>query len=542
MKILISLLWLVIISSPLFAQTGVNKDRELQVEKNYNNEIYAVHPVFDFANINVPETSPVSIGLDSMAGAPSFTPDLDLLVKPIAYKSNLSNTGHNGMIKFDKGTVNPWHAQGGYVYSSPNYFMIHASGEYDNWEQSLISDQHITEGIANIGATYYIASDLKASIDVNYKNQQYGLYARQEDNAEALGNTNHYSTVGINLGVQTFRTLPSKWNMGLSIKATKWYEKNTDRIEKNVEITPHLQYKASNKLTLKTTPTYSLSQSEILKSAYYFSNTLQGELDYKKSNIILGINTTYYEKAVSIWPVANVAWRITDTDQLTLNTAQDVRINSAQYVSGFNPYADLNSLPIANSTNEASKDFYRDRNMSLMYHSGRIPNWSITAGAAYHMIDGDQNFGLNNTEQKFDIERVDYNLIQAQLGVEYTVLDNVIKLGLDLFYNKYQNDGNSLFHRPDWIVTPTIHSSLLDNKLGLTLSSRINTPQLLTIENEVDVKSSWRTNISFQAKYQIIKRINIYLNADNILNDTYQQWNGYNNFGRNLSAGILIKI
>ncbi|MFT6808370.1 MAG: hypothetical protein ACJA01_001594 [Saprospiraceae bacterium] len=542
MKILISILSIILFSYSLFAQSAVNKDRELQVEKNYNNEIYAAHPIFDFANISVPGNPPVAIGLDSMIGAPSFTPDLDLLIKPVAYKSNLSNSGHNGMLKFDKGTINPWHAQGGYVYSSPNYFTLHASGEYDKWKQSLIPDQNITEGNGNIGVTYYITSDLKASVDINYKNQKYGLYARQEDNAEALQNVNQFNSIGINLGIQTFRTLPSKWNMEFFLAGDKWNENNTDRTENNIEIASQLQYKSSNKLILKTAPTYSLSQSDALETAYYFSNVLQAELDYKTSSIAFGINTTNFGNSLSIWPTVNIDWRIADTDHLTFSTSQNISINSAQRISSYNPYVDFTLLPIANSSNVQLKDFYRDRNISASYKSARIPSWNFTAGASYNQIDGDQNFQLIDSRQNFNIERIDYSLLQAKLGVEYKLLEDIMKIGLDVTYNKYQNASSSLFHRPEFIVEPIIQSSLINNKLDLTLSSNINAPQLLSVENEVELKSSWRTNVSFEAKYEILKRMNIYLNADNILNDEYQQWNGYNNFGRNLSVGILLKI
>jgi len=543
MKNIISFLILVSINySSLLSQSEVNKDRELQVEKNYNNEIYAVHPVFDFASISAPKASEVNIGLDSMAGAPTFAPDIDVIVKPVAYKTPLTKAGHKGMIKFDKGTLNPWHAQGGYVYSAENYFTIHASGDYNKWQHTDIADQNIAKASGNLGATYYLTSSLKTSIDLNYTNFKYGLYAHQEAIDEPLLNSNHFQTMGVQLGIQTFKTKPAKWNAGLTVSADKWNDVANENTENNLGVDTYVKFNASNKLTLKTTPTYNLSQSDVYKNAFFFSNDFQGLLDYKTANLAIGISTAYLSDAWSLWPSTQLNLILTDTDKLKLSSAQNVIINSAQRVSNYNPYAELNTLATLNSDNELVKDFYIDKNASLSYISKRFTDWTINLGASYHLIEGDQNFHLTDDAQVFTIDRVNYNLLQFELGGQYQLLEDAVQVGINVEYNKYSNESTDLLHRPTWKVNPSIQTQFLNKKLELSLTSRINSPQVLAIENAETIESSWRTNISFEAKYKLLKRLNIYLNADNIIDDKYQVWNGYNNFGRNLSAGLLLKF
>ena len=49
-------------------------------------------------------------------------------------------------------------------------------------------------------------------------------------------------------------------------------------------------------------------------------------------------------------------------------------------------------------------------------------------------------------------------------------------------------------------------------------------------------------DLGFQAEYEIIPRFSIFLQLNNILNDKYQRWYQYDNFGMNVLGGLRLKF
>lgn len=543
MKYTIIPIFLVVMTSSIAAQSEVTKDRELHVEKNYNNEIYAVHPIFDFANIHVASPQPtVQLSNDSMVGAPEYTPNINLQIRPIVYTSPTSPKGHKGMIKIDKGTINPWHVQTGYVYNSPNYFTIYGSGNYDKWQQSEVLDQHATDITGSIGATYYLTSESKISLDVKYNNRKYGLYARQDKHSEPQGLYNHFKDFGVRLGIETFRTMPSQWNYRMQIKVQNWNENILNGKETNIDAQPYVEFKVSNKYKLWATPTYSISKSEKYNNGALFQNILASTLDFSAARISVGVNMTHYSDNWSIWPSAHIDWQISNNQQFILRATQEVNILTGAGTSTINPLIDLQSLADLSSHIDNFKRYQRTRAIEAEYTADILTDLTLSLMTQYKMVQGDLNYHLLDVGKSLALSQVDYDQLHIGIQGRFKLLNGNAQVAMGVEYNRFENESLPLLHRPTWIFTPEASALLLNHKLELNLNTAINTPQLLSINNGEEIQSRWRTNIGIAAKYEIMPKINAYINADNIIDTDYQVWDGYNNFGRNLSVGVLIKL
>jgi len=105
-------------------------------------------------------------------------------------------------------------------------------------------------------------------------------------------------------------------------------------------------------------------------------------------------------------------------------------------------------------------------------------------------------------------------------------------------------------------------SSELDNKLiGITKSVGLSYNTTRIDKLELTLNASYQKN-SNSTNYRIgghrdllqistadfdqisvgLNQLSIYANVDNILDTKYQVWSGYQNYGRNLSAGVLFKF
>lgn len=56
------------------------------------------------------------------------------------------------------------------------------------------------------------------------------------------------------------------------------------------------------------------------------------------------------------------------------------------------------------------------------------------------------------------------------------------------------------------------------------------------------IKLNTFTDLGGNAEYQIVPRISVFLQVNNILNDKYQRWLGYQAYGINIYGGLRLKF
>jgi len=265
---IIILLFSVIATIQVGAQNSPTDDREIQVEKKYNNEIYEVEPIFDFASISTAPRRAITFTRDSLVGIAPYTPAVNISIRPVAYKNSPQERLHKGFVKLDKGTTNLYHGQGGYVYTAANYFNIKADASYDQWQDNNIRDQNIKEINGSLGMTYYLTNAIKADLQLGYNKNQYGLYGGQVEPTEATDAKHSYNNYSVQLGLNSFRSAPAKWNYGLTLGVDKWNDNNSDETENNFTINGKASFNPSKFTTITLAPNLIISQSEIAGKCY----------------------------------------------------------------------------------------------------------------------------------------------------------------------------------------------------------------------------------------------------------------------------------
>ena len=533
----ITTIFLSFLTLSLFGQKPSLDNREILVKKEYNNEIYQSNPVFDYASIMVPERSHLNIKKDTLSTISAFTPDIDISIKPVAYKSLPDISGHKGFIKLDKGTLNPIYGQAGYAYTTPNYFNINAVVKYDKRDEKEVTNKTITSKGADVSMQYYLTKETKTDLRISYNRNDFGLYGLTlfPIGSDAQ-NSNVYDRISANLGFQTFKSAPSHWNFRIHTMLSQWESVKVNHKERNISALGTVEYKVNDVWDFSITPQYQNSSSNTFGNGHIIKGSFDVAYNIKSFYAKVGISTNHFDNQTRIWPSADIRWHVGHDTDIKIKSTSQATIWGGDNATKVNPYISSTTLQ------GEERDYSFNRFLQMNVASDLNKDVAVDFGISYLNASNDFNFIMYTEDtRQFDYNLVNYERLRLKVDVTKKI-GAILYTGLLLQYDNYAQMSDMLYNRPTVAIVPHIETRFLNNKLTTELKASINNPQDFEVDAPLKNRSSWRKNLSFSLTYKVMDRLNINLNADNILGDTYQVWNGYNNFNRNLSGGILLKL
>jgi hypothetical protein len=164
----------------------------------------------------------------------------------------------------------------------------------------------------------------------------------------------------------------------------------------------------------------------------------------------------------------------------------------------------------------------------------------------YKMVKNNPFFvnDYTNDEKRFNVvyDNVDY--IITKINVE-TELIKGLDLGLSLnFQNPKLDSLSSNYHdTPNFgLDTKIAYSALLNNKLTVGTSIFVGGKRSYLSNTATDEKLGALADINLFTSYRMNDKFNLFLNLNNITNQKYQRFNGYNNYRFNTMLGFLYKF
>ncbi len=517
----------------LISQSGLDK-RELLVEKQYSEEIYEVNPIFDYASITIPrKVKPKFLG-DSLISISPFTPDIDIAIKPIAYDYQQNTSQHHGFVKVDKGSLNPIHAQGAYTYTAANYFNLTAAGAYDNRRDNSVEDMYVNQISGSLSMDYYLNKETKTDISISYDESSFGLYSElgERNGAEAA-----YNNISIGLGLQTFRTTPNHWNFRGHFDFDNWTS-STDQIDdRSFHTIGQATYMIDDTWDVSFTPEYKVLTSEALGSGSTLHGALQIGYDIEKFYIKGGARIDRIGDRTVVWPDLDMRWNSGAAVDIYLRSETTTEIWGGSFLSSVNPYSTF-SGGIASERNISL-----DRSLEAAIKSDLPKDILLTFSVGFSDAQDQPNFVVNDLDQRrFDINTIDYQKLHLTVDLTKSLWDRVLETGLRVRYNRYDVREGTLFNRPIFSAQPRIQSYFLDNKLTMNIAGLFNSPITHGLSQGIEVNTGWRAQLSAGIGYKVLDRLSIQVDLDNILDDDFEVWQGYDVFGRNISGGVIVKL
>jgi outer membrane receptor protein involved in Fe transport len=133
------------------------------------------------------------------------------------------------------------------------------------------------------------------------------------------------------------------------------------------------------------------------------------------------------------------------------------------------------------------------------------------------------------------------NAIGLQAAIRYHIAETFSVGFSGQWMNFVKKSSPEVWHRPGVMFKGDVLAMPLKK---LTINAYISfIDELYALDNgNRTLKLSSILDIGAGAEYEIIKRLNVFVQANNLLNSKYQRWYGYDAFGLNIFAGARLKF
>ncbi len=233
-------------------------------------------------------------------------------------------------------------------------------------------------------------------------------------------------------------------------------------------------------------------------------------------------------------PDVQLSYQLPNT-QFSISAGWEARLrqNTYKQLSSYNPYM----FNLFDGRQTRMDEVFAMAKSNIGNHvtaTARISWWQMNNLPMFLNDSGDRK----NFYVLYD-QRV--NALSFEATLRYQVA-NSLSVGITgTFYNYYQTTYGRVWHEPavrvkgDLMIRPlpalmiTAYAMLLDQNYALN-------------EAHQETKLDGVFDIGGGAEYQIIPRLSAFLNLHNLLNNRYERWYRYENYGFNIYGGLRLKF
>ena len=239
------------------------------------------------------------------------------------------------------------------------------------------------------------------------------------------------------------------------------------------------------------------------------------------------------ENGLSPWVDAELGVEVTPGIQVYVGADQELMRNNLISSIDRNPYVLLDSTFQENSI---SKKLYGGIRGTVL---NKI---SFDVSGAYEDITNQYYFSDFSDFPTFDVAFQDVKNIAIDANIEFKLSD-ALSIGGSLSQNIFDpSETEELTNIPSYHYEAYARAALINKRLhlkgGLALSDRVfyndGLGQL--------VSGNSLTDISIEIDYYITKNIAVWARGNNLLNQSYERFEGYDILGLNANGGVIIKF
>ncbi len=508
-------------------------DQKLQVIKAFDSDLYASEPLFTFDELREESRLPLDDTGDSLVRLKNTIPDLDLRIKPMAYQMKKPESLFHGYLSAHHGNYNPLAVSGSYTYHMDNYFLVQVDGLHDIWEEDEVRSKKIGRSKGHVGFKYYLDRHNVSRLDLSGSKKMYGIYGFSDSVTEDLADR-RYTSFGVDWGLQSFRVEQNSVNYDLRLSYHRMHindlssAENEFRIDGKVDfgIGPFTSVWLSGRHWQTLLPTMEIMKLEAQSAGAGI------RLNTRALSGSVGINHLFSDGNRYWFPEVDLRAEF-GTIAVAFELNQEATLEGLRELEARNPYLGLVDGMYGNT-------YRRGGSLSLSSISTYFDQLALTL----HMQEERNavNFTIDPLQTGlFEANRVDLHIYALSFSAVRSWLD-VFSSDLDVAYFRYDHNSTELFHRPDLSVKPGIGLHLFNKRFDVNLKGVFLIGMTIQDQAGMPVMQAFRKDLSGSLRFAVTRRINVYFDVDNILNDDFQIWSGYEVFGRNISGGALIKF
>ncbi len=456
-----------------------------------------------------------------------------LPLSPLALGVMPNDTPFANYVKFGGGNLSTIYLDAGIgSLHSENYntaiHVQHLSQKGD------IEHQQTSATSIDAKGTYYKDDNaINAAVGINRNMYNRYGYDHEVYNYGSDSVKQTYTGLNLNVGLHSnqmgYKKLTFMPNVGVAV-----YGDNNDASEFGINISAPFTYDFDSTL-------------QVYFGANAHINQFKNNLGNQSNNIIqfypgIKLNTKGVDLRAGIYPTIgsdNFYW-LPDIEAsfkvpnsqftITAGWLSTLRQNTYQYLSGINPYLSNLYTIQQTRTTEVFGEVKSNISKNLSF-SGRVSWWQ------YDNLPLFVNDTVTDGKQFNILYDGKVNALSLQASIRYQIAHSFTLGAYGQWNNFHGNSFTRVWHTPavkfgiDFAFSPiknlTITSDLMvmDGIYALT-------------DNNNSVKLNTIVDLSADIDYQLIERLGIFAKFNNLLNNQYQRWYGYDVYGLNVYGGI----
>lgn len=410
---------------------------------------------------------------------------------------------------------------------------------------------------------YQKMNDLDLGMDVKYRlkdNMQlrvgsdvtmserffYFIYSdKQLSTPEKLKrNTNNFAFYG---GIENIEPINGKFEYNLGARFSYINTTNFSANEQLLDINGSARYRFNSSFYLQIPLELNTVRYDVIDVADAQANFIADfnpHFVYHKGkfNVQIGAEFLHDKETNRIWPTVNVNYALIGKElQVFAGTDQKKVINDLKNILEFAPWANSRFRNL--SVNTAKEHYGGVRgNFTFINYEGRVGYRQNTNQTLF------TNYRVNALESndKLSIDYTDMNTVFINGNIDFQVSD-LLTVGGALIKNFYDpKERGEAYGLLGLEVNAWGKLRLLNEKLlvksDLYLADRSISLYPSATNLPTTVKGTHLFDLNFGGEFWPVKKVGIFADAYNVLNNKNVRWYGYPQVGIHFNAGVLVKF
>jgi len=458
-------------------------------------------------------------------------------IRPLAIKRNKIDPSYNGFIKLGYGTPNRPYAELAYNNTKDPKYDVGGRLKYHTANSKSLEHQRFREIGGALNGSYYFDQGFAVSGELGYDLDEVHFYgydhefrsAFREDiqqqfktfaanakffNGEKTqGDIDYHAQFDLYSMTDNFAS--KEFGFDFEVGATKWFN----------ELHP---------LTIIMTADFTVFKNGDTRNLHNFgirpSYTFHGDIFKAK----VGANLTSHKDNFRIFPDVEISANIVG-NQL----AAYLGANGGLYKNNFKNLTDYNPFLVSRIT-PVNTNYYKF--FGGVKGNLRIVDYQVQAS---YKIANDLALFVNNPMDtiRFDVVTDSVNIFNIEGTLEANPRKDV-RLLLTLSQNFFNTKNEAAaWHLPNLQFNIGAYYTTLRDKLVVSGEVFIeNGVTYQQVGTNAEDKLGDLFDFNLGANYKMTKRIGLFLNLNNVLNNKRERWNGYETYGFNILGGVTAKF
>lgn len=508
----------------------------IEILQNYTPEIKST-PKPDFAPTLPPPDTKLPVFTYDVPKQSLYYTYNALPIRPLALGREMHELPFSNYIKVGAGNLSTLYLDAGVgSLRGENYesaiHLNHLSqtGEFDDQKTSL-------SGLDADGTIYLHEHALHANLAVSQNQYHYYGYNHEVFNYGIDSLKQAFTTVRFTADLKNTTENTRGINYHPAISASRFADK-LDASEQSINLDIPVSYTTPDNIELSIGLNAALTQYDV-KALSIDNNILKltPAVRYQKDELTLraGLYPTMGKSKNYILPDIEASYKLKNNGLIiSAGWLGTLKQNTYEQLSTTNPYMYNTYLVRQTNSNEI---FGRVR--------GNVGNHiHFSGGISFTLYDNLPQF-INDTStadiKQFIVTYDKANVLSLQAAARYQVA-NTISAGLSLQVNSYSTETfRNAWHLPATVVKADFTMTPLESLTVTAYLSLLNGLYALDKGN-TSIQLQPVTDLGGNAEYSFTKRLSAFLTVNNLLNNKYQRWYGYNAYGLNLYGGIRLKF